>query len=263
MPGRRSDAHRRKVVQVSRRAGSARVVSLTARCVTSVAFGAALVFAVLPMAVPTPAYAAGVPSGGDFGWLAGYSVDADGVTAPPSTVSADFHVPVPTCTEKSLVGFGVLDNNVTSTVRETCVRGPHRQWVPLYTAQIDVGIVDNVLGTTVRPNDLITVSISVTLSTTSATFTDDTTGFTQTLAEPGGTADFAVLGSVSDAINTNKKVPMFPTVSFSNALVNGAGIGTYNGLQEVLQATVHGRQATVQIEPGSLGTSSFQVNWVS
>jgi hypothetical protein len=116
----------------------------------------------------------------------------------------------------------------------------------------------------VSPNDLVTVSISVALSATSATFTDDTTGFTQTLTGPGGTADFAVLGSVSDAINySSTKVPMFPTVSFANALINGAGIGNYNGLQEVLQAKVHGRRATVEIEPGNLNTSSFQVNWVS
>jgi hypothetical protein len=220
------------------------------------------VSAALLVAVPASAYAS-LPSGGDFGWLAGYSVDSDGVSPPPNTVSADFQVPVPTCTRKSLVGFGVLNNDVTSTVRETCVRGPHRQWVPAYTAVIEVSTVDNVLNTTVRPNDLITVAISVTSSTTAATFTDHTSGFTQTLSEPGGTADFAVVGAVSDAINSNKQVPMFPSVSFTNALVNGSSIGTYSQLYEVLQARVHHRQATIQIEPSNLATSSFQVNWVS
>jgi hypothetical protein len=218
------------------------------------------------MALSTPAFAA-VPVGGYFSYLAGYMIDTNGNTAPPNSVSLDFRVPVATCSSKSFVGFGVRDNGVNATVGETCVRGRHSKWIPVYSADINVNNVDTVLSTSVAPNDAITVSVSVTLSATSGTFTDHTTGFSETLSGAGGIAEFAVLGSVSvpNQSGAYRKVPMFPPVSFTNVLVNGSGLANYDGLQEAIQTKL-GRippRGIIQVEPGNLGASSFQLNWVS
>jgi hypothetical protein len=243
----------------------ARLLSLPTSRVTALVVAAIAVGVLFPIAAPGPAYATTVASGGAFTWLAGYDVQTTGATPPPTSVSASFQVPVASCTQKSLVGFGALDNGVTATVRETCVRARHGGWVPAYSAIVYVNNVDVVLNATVSPNDLITVSESVTLAATTATFTDNSTGFTQTLAGPGGTPQFALLGAVSEPYTKNS-VPMFPAVSITNAQVNGSGVADYHGLGEVVQTKVikKNKLGPIQIQPGPLvGTSSFELNWVS
>jgi hypothetical protein len=137
--------------------------------------------------------------------------------------------------------------------------------VPVYAAEIYVNNVDNVLNATVSPNDLITVAESVTLAATTASFTDNSTGFTQTLTGAGGIPQFALVGAVSEPYTKNN-VPKFPAVSITNAQVNGADIANYEGLGEVVQTKEIKKRTLgpIQIQPGPLvGTSSFQVNWVS
>jgi hypothetical protein len=240
------------------------------RVTSVVAVGAALGVAILAVALPTPALAAGTPVG-YYASLAGYVIDTEGSATPPSTIAGRFQVPAVTCTKmKSDVGFGVVvDNNDGSAwasvaVDESCVRGK-----PTYAANINIHSVKTVLSTTLNPNDLITVSASQTPGGTSATFTDNTTGFTQTLTGTGGTAETAAIGAVSDTLRPTLNVPMFPTFSFTNAQVNGADIGTYtaaDGLMEAVQ-TKRGVQTSkriVQIQPSAfVGTSSFQLTWVS
>jgi hypothetical protein len=247
------------------RSGCARCASfISGRFISLIAFGAALGVFLLPVAAPAPAYAT-TASGGAFTWLAGYGGQTTGVPSPPLSVSVTFRVPVPSCTEKSLVGFGALDNGVAATVRETCVRAKHGHWVPVYAALIYANNADTVLNATVSPDDLITITESVTPAETAATFTDNSTGFTQTLAGAGGTPEFAELGSVSEPYTKNN-VPMFPTVTFTNAQVNGAALANYKLFGEVVQTKRISKRTIgpIQIQPGPLvGASSFQVNWVS
>jgi hypothetical protein len=160
----------------------------------------------------------------------------------------------------------------SATVGEACVSQRHHLgFKSVYTANIIVNGVNTVLSTTVNPNDLITVSASASGTLTSSTFTDNTTGFTQTLTGPGVITEWAQVGAVADQGLPAPKAPTFATFSFTHAQVNGADIGTYKGatpptgLFEFVQ-TRNGTKPPrghVEIQPGALGTSSFSLSWVS
>ncbi len=214
------------------------------------------------MLAPTTAFAAGVPVI-YFAGNAGYQVYSTSV--PPASASVQFQVPTLTCAKgKQGIGFGILLENTSGGVSqpivyEACVKGN-----PVYTAFILINSSGTTLSTTVHANDLISLSASQTASGTSATFTDNSTGFSSTLTGPGSTPEYAFIGSVPGT----KKVPTFSTFTFTNARVNGASLGTYTaatGLSQVVQ-TKRGKtppKGTVEIQPGTLGLSSFSLTWVS
>ncbi len=197
---------------------------------------------------------------------AGYGVYS--TTTPPTSVSTQLEVPKVKCTTtKAAVSFGALietaDGSVAgdSAVALACNDGKAK-----YSAGILINGAFTTLPTTVRPGDLVTSSANQNASQTSVTFTDATTGFTQTSTGPGATSAFAFVGTFP--VSSYKKVAKFTRFSFSNVAVNGADIGTYDastGLFEAIET--HKGEApptgTIEVEPGALGTSSFPLNWVS
>jgi hypothetical protein len=219
------------------------------------------------LALPTDAFAQSPPIS-YYPSNAGYAVFS--TTTPPTSATAQLQVPTLSCTKtKAGVGFGALVENSDGTVIgdpvvvEQCVKR-----VAEYLAEIHVNGTVTQLSTTVRPNDLITLSSSQNPSQTSATFTDNTTGFTQTMTGTGATSEFGFVGSVTDKLLAVKKVANFSTFSYTNAKINGADIGTYTpstGLYEAVQTT-KGKappKGKIEIQPGTLGASSFPLTWVS
>jgi hypothetical protein len=236
------------------------------RVASLVAVGSALGLAAPLLASSTPAYATGIPVSYSA-YHAGYRVDFNDGSG-PITTSARFQVPALACTMgKTSDGFGVQATPASATVGEACVSQRHHLgFKAVYTANILVNGVNTVLGTTVNPSDLVTVSASATGTLTSATFTDNTTGFTQTLTGPGTITEWAEVGAIADQRLPAPKAPTFATFSFTNAQVDGADIGTYPGNTFELVQTRNGTKPPrghVEIQPGALGTSSFSLSWVS
>lgn len=239
------------------------------RYIEWVAIGTVVATVTLVALIPGPAFAGGVPIA-YYAGDAGYEVISTSV--PPATASVEFNVPALSCTSsKSGVGFGLVVENASGSLRGSptvgaaCVKRK-----PVYTANINLNNTNTVLSTTIRAGDTISLSASQTPSLTSATFTDTTTGFSQTMTGTGATAQYGFIGSVPDqALTTpDKKVAKFAPFSFNDAEVNSAGIGSYTaatGLYEAVQTTKgHAPpKGKVEVEPGTLGTSSFPLDWVS
>jgi len=145
-------------------------------------------------------------------------------------------------------------------VLEGCAKGK-----ATYSAYVEINGKGTLPDTSVSPDNLISVSASETPTATSATFTDVSSGYTKTLTGAGSVPEYASVGSYP---GTTKKVPSFSTFNFTNAEINGAFIGTYSGstgLDEEVQ-TLNGKvppKGEVEIQPGTLGTSSFSLTWVS
>ena len=134
--------------------------------------------------------------------------------------------------------------------------GCAKKGLSFYRAAIGLNGRQTTLSTVVRPNDLISLSASQTPSTTSATFTDDTTGFTDTLTATGATSFEAFIGSEVADGSSPLKDPVFATFAFTNVHVDGADLGTYFGssdLGEYIQT--HFRKIIIQ--PGNLGANDF------
>jgi hypothetical protein len=202
--------------------------------------------------------------------LAGYAVDTPLNGTPPASAADQFQVPTVTCMKKSLVGFGVIvvsndgHSIAAASVRATCLRG---HGPAVYSAIINIDFVHTSLATTVSPGDVISTSASDTSGGASATLTDQTTGFTQTLGGAGTVSDYASTGVVDDDVSiAANHVPMFPTVTISNAQIGGANVGTYTaatGLTQFRKVRGFGKRQRLQIQPGTLGASSFPVSWLS
>ena len=198
---------------------------------------------------------------------AGYGVYS--TTTPPTSVSTQLQVPKAKCTtSKAAVSFGALietaDGSVAgdAAVVVTCNGGKAK-----YSAGILINGAFTTLSTTVRPGDLVTSSANQNASQTSVTFTDSTTGFTQTSTGPGATSAFAFVGTFPVS-SSYKKVAKFSRFSFSNVTVNAADIGTYDassGLYEAIETHKGETPPTgkIEVEPGALAMSSFPLNWVS
>jgi hypothetical protein len=217
------------------------------------------------LAMPAVAFAQSIPID-YYPGNAGYAVFSS--TVPPASASSHLRVPTLTCTKaKAGAAFGTLVENANGSISgdagivEQCVKG-----VAEYFGSIDVNSTITQLDTTVSPNDSIILSASESPGRTSATFRDETTGFTQTITGSGATAEYGFIGSVPDVLTT--KVAHFAKFSFTDAKINGAAIGSYTaseGLYEAIQ-TNNGEAppgGKIEVEPGSLGTSSFPLKWVS
>lgn len=233
-----------------------------ARTSAVAALGVAAGLSVQMLAPAAPAFAAGVPVT-YYAGNAGYDVYSTSV--PPANASVQFQVPTLSCAKgKQDIGFGILLENTSGGVSQPIVDEACAKGKPVYTAFILINSSGTTLSTTVHANDLISLSASQTAAGTSATFTDNTTGFSSTLTGPGSTPEYAFIGSVPGT----KKVPVFSTFTFTNARVNGASLGTYTGATGLSQAiqTKRGKtppKGTVEIQSGTLGLSSFSLTWVS
>jgi hypothetical protein len=231
---------------------------------------------VAPVAVSmSPAYATSPPVGYS-GLYGGYFVDAETASPPPTVVAADFQVPTVMCTKKKAeVVLGVEVNGfsaptVQSYVGALCLKGK-----VTYSAGIAINGTPTALPTIVHPTDQISVTVSKAAASSSATFIDTTSGFTQTLTGAGDRAEMGHIGAIpsrEQRAGSIKNIPAFSLVQFSNADVNGAGIGAFTtggGPIELVQAThtIRGTKrpnSHIEIQPGSLvGTSSFQLTWIS
>jgi hypothetical protein len=236
--------------------------SVTMRVRLLSAIGTGLALSVLVIAPAAPAFASVHVT--YYPGNAGYQVYSTSV--PPASTTAQFHVPSLTCTNvKESIGFGVLVENTTGgssspIVSETCKKGK-----AVYKGYIEVNGSGTTLKTKVNANDLVTVSADQSSGATSGTFTDDTTGFTRTITGTGSTPEYAFVGSVP---GSTKKIPTFSTFTFTNVDINGAALGTYTsatGLSEAVQTTNGKRppKGKIEIQPGTLGTSTFSLTWVS
>jgi len=236
--------------------------------------GTALSIAVPAAVSVSPAYAAS-PTVGYVELHGGYVASAGSWGPPTALVGANFVAPTVACTRaKAEVVLGVdvfadlAPGPSQSFVRADCLKGKLT-----FGAGIAIGGVESTLATTVHPADQITVSVSQTAAMSSATFTDNTSGFTQTITGPGAVAEDGYIGSIpSSAQRAGSiwRIPAFSTVSFSNTDVNGAGIGSYSagGFGPVELIQTHGQKpppkGKIEVQPGSLvGTSSFQLTWMS
>jgi hypothetical protein len=201
--------------------------------------------------------------------------EVNGTSVSPSSVSAHFTVPtVSGCgTPVRSVAFGVLEedsagsaNSVVEPFVQLDCPGSGGQ------AHISAGMklsgVVTIFPTTITPGDAIAVSASATTSGTALTFTDTTTGFTQSATGAGITPYFAYVGSFPRR-NTSGAllgVPRFTQFAFTNAQVNGANMNTFTGATGLakLIRTTNGSappSGIVQIQPAALAAASFNETW--
>ncbi len=122
----------------------------------------------------------------------------------------------------------------------------------------------------IKPNDLISLSGSMSATATKVTFTNKTTGVTKSVSGKGDVAAYGsvIAGSVHEPPLTGVLlgVPKFTTLTFTSVQVNGANLGTYSsatGLYEFIRTTNGSAppSGTVQILPGTVGAASFSLVW--
>jgi hypothetical protein len=196
----------------------------------------------------------------------GYNVYSS--TVPPATASTTLKVPmVKDCPKTGRgIGFGPLvedsgGDGAEAFVEVGCVGGK-----ATYSGGLDMFGTITTSATTVHPGNSLSLSATMNATSTSATFTDTSTGYSRTVTGASGTAAYAFIGSFPADNSAHKLlgVPHFATLTFTNAKVNGAGIGTYDtatGLYEFIRTT-NGKappKGKVQVEPSALKTSSFSL----
>jgi hypothetical protein len=196
----------------------------------------------------------------------GYSIYSS--TIPPATASTDITVPTVTgCTKSDRqIAFGPLVEDSSGDGADSFIEVGCKGGKATYAVGALVFSTFTIFSTTVSPGDSISLSAAMNATSTSATVDDTTTGFNQTISGAGHTAAYGYVGSFAAFKGGTKPlhVPDFGTVSFTSAEVDGAGIGTYNsstGLYEFIRTT-NGKappKGKVQVEPGTLGSSSFSM----
>jgi Peptidase A4 family len=182
-----------------------------------------------------------------------------------TSVSASWVQPAVTCSkrETSYASFWVgLDGDGSNSVEQTgsegdCVRGTPKyySWYEFYPAY-PVNYSN-----TVRPGDHFSASVTYSAGTYTLVLSDATQGWSHTTK---GTAPSGLNASaevIAEAPSSNRGVlPLanFGTMTFTNATVNGAALGTVPTPQKI---TMVGRNYTKAAVSDLTSNTNFSVTW--
>ncbi len=217
----------------------------------------------------SPAAASGLPTYYST-TNSGYAVYS--ATTPPARVSAQFRVPtISGCTATDRqIALGVDTQDKGGAGGNPFLKFGCHASKAFYQGEFNWFGTLVLLSATIKPNDVISVSSSMSSAGTKATFADRTTGFTKTLSGKGLLAAYGSVdaGPIHEPPLTGVLlgVPKFTTLTFTNVQVNGANLGTYtsaSGLYEFIRTTNGSAppSGTVQILPGAVGAASFSLVW--
>ena len=240
----------------------------TAVIVTGLMTGTVLFSVSSPVAAKTS-----VPITYSDNYGSGYQVTS--TTPAPTSVTVQFTVPsLSRCS--SATGFVVAapelgnfsgSDFIASGVELGCVNGS-ATYTPVYTAfATDLSVA---LPTTVSPGDALTLSLSMTPSQSTSTFTDHSTGRTITESGKGIAANAAYIGTntiFTANTGTVYPFPKFSPMSFTGVQVSGEKLSSFNastGLSEYIQTTNGDAPpgGTIQMLPSALTkSSSFKITW--
>jgi hypothetical protein len=230
-------------------------------------FTSASVLALGP--VVTPAGATGLPTYYTTE-TSGYAVYS--ATTPPAHVSAQFKVPTVsgcTATDRQIAAGAEVQDSGGAGASVFLKLGCHAGKT-IYQGEFNVFGTLAVVTGSIKPNNLISVSGSMSATATKVTFTDKTTGVTKSVSGKGDVAAYASVtaGPIHEPPVTGVLlgVPKFTTLTFTSVQVNGANLGTYTsatGLYEFIRTTNGSAppSGTIQILPGAVGTASFSLVW--
>jgi hypothetical protein len=184
----------------------------------------------------------------------GYIANPSGV----DSVSGDVTVPTITCTSpkpqdlNANIGLMGSSTEAQGGVLSQCLHGS-----PLYTASGTAGLVT--FHMPVNPGDVVAVTANQSTRGTTVTETDLTTSLSASAQAPGAVPTRAQLGNFFNRRSVS--IPTFSTEGFSNAMVDGAALGSTNPTEENLR----GKHRKVLISAGSLtsGGTAFTMTFVS
>jgi hypothetical protein len=201
------------------------------------------------------------------GTNSGYAVYSS--TTPPADVQTQFKVPSVTgCKKKDLlIAIGGLVEDSSGSAAEPFIQLGCSGGKAVYSAGLDVFGSIVTLPNKVVAGDTVYMSASMNSTVTQVGITV-ANGWSTSKTGAGDTAAFGYVGTspVGNGSGGILGVPHFATFSFKKALINSAGLGTYTsstGLTEYVRTKSGSAPpgGTVQIEPGTLGSSSFSLTF--
>lgn len=182
-----------------------------------------------------------------------------------TSVSASWVQPTITCSkrETSYASFWIgLDGDGSNSVEQTGSEGDCNRGTPVYYSWYEFYPAYPVnYSNTVRPGDHFNSTVTYNGGTYTLVLSDTTQGWSHTTTGSAPSGLNASAEVIAEAPSSNRGVlPLanFGTMSFTNATVNGAALGTVPTPQKITMATSRYTKAAVS---NLTGNNAFSVTW--
>ena len=181
-----------------------------------------------------------------------------------TSVSASWVQPAVTCGRKetSYASFWVgLDGDGSNSVEQTGSEGDCNRGKPVYYSWYEFYPAYPVnYANTVRPGDHFSASVTYSGGQYTLVLSDSTQGWTHTTKGSAPSGRNASAEVIAEAPSSGRVLPLanFGTMSFTNATVNGAPLGTVATPQKI---TMAGKNYTKAAVSDLTGNNAFAVTW--